>query len=51
MYKKYHKCWNVGMKKRLLLDNNFQWRDYFVVQITQTAQSRPSEYPGHKLIV
>ena len=39
------------MKKRLYLDNNFQWKDYFVVRITQTAQSRPSEYRGHGLIV
>ena len=39
------------MKKRLQLDNIFQRRDYFVVRITQTAQSRPSEYPGHGLIV
>ena len=39
------------MKKRLSLDNNFQRGDYFVVRITQTAHSRPSEYPGHGLIV
>ena len=39
------------MKKRLQLDNNFQLMDYFVARITQTAQSRPSEYPGQGLIV
>ena len=39
------------MKKRLELDNNFQQMDYFVVRITQTTQSRHSEYPGHGLIV
>ena len=40
-----------GNEKTTIISNNFKWRDYFVVRITQTAQSRPSEYPGHGLIV
>ena len=40
-----------GNEKTTIISNNFQWRDYFVVRITQTAHPRPSEYPGHGLIV
>ena len=31
LYKKYHKFWNVGMKKWLSFNNYFRWRDYLVV--------------------
>ena len=41
----------MGLKNDYNYNDNFQYRDYFVVRITQSAQSRPSEYPGHGLLV
>ena len=51
LYKKYHKCGNVGMKKELKLNNNFCLMDYFVILQRRITQYQASKNPGHRLLV